>query len=130
MHDNPERRALAQPSYDVAACAGGAGTSRLAHHAGAHDESHVRHEVVRCAHARKNTRRVKKLWELHMEKRHMRHRMQLRRAPADAPVTRIALPFHSATPNRMCAMSAVAGSAAKSYDRPRHTTLTMRVAAT
>jgi hypothetical protein len=45
-------------------------------------------------------------------------------------VTRIELLFHSATPNRMCAMSAAADSAARSYDRPRHTTLTMRVAAT
>jgi hypothetical protein len=46
VHDDPERRALAQPRHDVAARAGG-GTSRLAHHAGAHDESHVRLEEVR-----------------------------------------------------------------------------------
>ena len=45
-------------------------------------------------------------------------------------MTRIELPRHGATPNRMCAMSAVAGIAARSYARPRHTTLTMRVAAT
>ena len=48
MHDDPERCALAQPRLDVAASANGAGTSRLAHHASAHDESHVRHEEVRC----------------------------------------------------------------------------------
>ena len=47
VHDDPERRALAQPRHDVAARAGGAGTSRLAHHAGAHDESHVWLEEVR-----------------------------------------------------------------------------------
>ena len=42
MHDNPERRALAQPRNEVAASAGGGGPARLAHHAGAHAESHVR----------------------------------------------------------------------------------------
>ena len=47
MHDDPQRRALAQPRHDVAARAGSAGTSRLAHHAGAHDESHVWLEEVR-----------------------------------------------------------------------------------
>jgi hypothetical protein len=45
-------------------------------------------------------------------------------------VTTIELLFHNATPNRTCAMSAVVGSEARSHDRPRHTTLTMRVAAT
>ena len=48
MHDDPERRALAQPRHDVSVRVGGAGTSRLAHHAGAHDESHVRHEEMCC----------------------------------------------------------------------------------
>ena len=156
MHDDPERRALAQPRHDVAARAGGAGTSRLAHHAGAHDESHVRHEVVRCvararthaalimvetpqeqtshatpeslARARKHTRRVINMVEIEQENTHTRS-TNLRRAPADAPVTRIEFPGHSATPNRMCAMPAVAGSVARSYDRPRRTTRTMRVAA-
>jgi hypothetical protein len=33
VHDDPERRALAQPRHNVAARAGGAGTSRLAHDA-------------------------------------------------------------------------------------------------
>ena len=47
MHNDPERRALAQPRHDVAVRAGGAGKSRLAHHAGAHDKSHVRLEEVR-----------------------------------------------------------------------------------
>ena len=47
MHDDPERRALAQPRHDVAARAGGSGTSRLAHHTGAHDESHVWLDEVR-----------------------------------------------------------------------------------
>ncbi len=47
MHDDPERRALAQPRHDVAAHAGGTGTSRMAHHAGTHDESHVRLDEVR-----------------------------------------------------------------------------------
>ena len=62
MNDDPERRALAQPRHDVAAGAGGAGTSRLAHHAGAHDDSHIRHEEVRCvARATKHTRRVKSM---------------------------------------------------------------------
>ena len=55
------------------------------------------------------------------------HNPHAHNAPADAPVTRIKLPGYSATPKRVCAMSAVAGSAARSYDRPRHTTLTMRV---
>jgi hypothetical protein len=41
VHDDPERRALAQPRHDVAARARSAGPSRLAHHAGAHDESNV-----------------------------------------------------------------------------------------
>ena len=48
MHDDPERRALAQPRHDVAMHVRGSGPSRLAQHAGARDESHVRHEVVRC----------------------------------------------------------------------------------
>ena len=48
VRDDPERRPLAQPRHDVAARVGGGGPSRLAHHAGAHDESHVRHEVVCC----------------------------------------------------------------------------------
>ena len=127
MHDDPERRALAQPRHDVAARAGGAGTSRLAHHAGAHDESHVRHEVVRCvARARKHTRRVNNMVGTTQKPT---NRMHLRRAPADAPVMRIELPYAGAMPNRTCAMSDVAGSAARSYDRPRHTTLTMRDAA-
>ena len=56
VHDDPERRALAKPRHDVAVRVRGAGTSRLAHHAGAHDESHVRHEVVRCVRAHANTR--------------------------------------------------------------------------
>ena len=47
MHDDPERSALAQPRHDVAVHVRGAGTSRLAHHAGAHDESHVWLEEVR-----------------------------------------------------------------------------------
>jgi hypothetical protein len=60
VHDDPERRALAQPRNDFVARAGGSGPSRLAHHAGAHDESHVWLEEVRCvAHAREHTRRVK-----------------------------------------------------------------------
>ena len=47
VHDDPERRALAQPRHDVAERAGGAGTSRLAQYAGAHDEAHVWLEEVR-----------------------------------------------------------------------------------
>ena len=47
VHDYPERSALAQPRHDVAVHIRGVGTSRLAHHAGAHDESHVRLEEVR-----------------------------------------------------------------------------------
>ena len=47
VHDDQKRRALAQPRHDVAVRAGGAGTSRLAHHAGAHDESDVWLEEVR-----------------------------------------------------------------------------------
>jgi hypothetical protein len=46
-HDDPERRALAQPRHDVAVHVRGSGTSRLTHHAGAHDESHVWVEEVR-----------------------------------------------------------------------------------
>ena len=59
MHDDPERRALAQPRNDVAVhVRHRTGPSRLAHHAGARDETHVRHEVVRCvAHAGKHTPR-------------------------------------------------------------------------
>ncbi len=68
VHDDPERRALAQPRDDVAARAGGARTSGLAHHAGAHDESHVRYEVVRCvARAREETRRVNNMLETPQE---------------------------------------------------------------
>ena len=49
MHDDPERRALTQPRHDVATAspARRTGTSRLAHHAGAHDESLVGLEEVR-----------------------------------------------------------------------------------
>ena len=47
VHVDPERRVLAQPRHDVAMRAGGAGPSRLAHHASAHDESHVWREEVR-----------------------------------------------------------------------------------
>jgi hypothetical protein len=46
VHDDPERRALAQPRHDVADHVRCAGTTRLAHHAGAHDESHVWLEEV------------------------------------------------------------------------------------
>ena len=48
MHDDPERRAFAQPRRDVAARAGCEGPARLTHHADTYDESHVRNEVVRC----------------------------------------------------------------------------------
>ena len=124
MHYDPERRALAHPRHDVAVRAGSAGSSRLALHAGAHDESHVWVEEVRGdAHNRHE----------HREASPQGRATQpacAQDAPADAPVTRIELPVYSATPNRMCAMSDVAGSAARSYDRPRRTTLTMRVAAT
>ena len=45
MHNDPARRALAQPRHDVTptAPARRTGPTRLAHHAGANDESHVRH---------------------------------------------------------------------------------------
>jgi hypothetical protein len=131
VHDDPERRALAKPRHDVAARAGCAGTSRLAQHAGGHDEPHVRHEVVRCvARARKHTRSVRRnMVDTQPITSHSTPEA-LARAPADAPVTRIEFPGSNATPNRMCAMSAVTGSAARSCERPRHTTLTIRVAAT
>ena len=47
VHDDPERRALAQPRHDATVHVRGVGTSRLAHHAGAHDESHVWLDEVR-----------------------------------------------------------------------------------
>ncbi len=47
MYDDPERRALAQPRHDAGVHVRGAGPSRLAHYAGAHDESHVRGEEMR-----------------------------------------------------------------------------------
>ena len=46
MHDNQQRRALAQPRHDVAVRVGGVGASRLAQHAGAHDEPDVGNEVA------------------------------------------------------------------------------------
>jgi hypothetical protein len=49
VNNDPERGALAQPRHDVGVRIGGAGTSRLAQHAGAHDESHVLCEVMRWA---------------------------------------------------------------------------------
>ena len=66
MHDDPERRALAQPCHDVAVRTRGAGTPRLAHHAGANDESNVRHEEVRCvAHAHSDAPREQ---QIHLKK--------------------------------------------------------------
>jgi hypothetical protein len=45
VHNNPQRRALAEPRSDAAARASGSGKARLAHHAGAHDQPNVRNAV-------------------------------------------------------------------------------------
>ena len=101
MHDDPERRALAQPRHDVADHVRGAGTSRLAHHAGAHDESHVWLEEVRSDERNKHEHR-----EASPQGRATQPACR-HDAPADTPVTRIESAHPSTTPNRMCALSLV-----------------------
>jgi hypothetical protein len=46
MHNNPQRRALAQPRYDVPMRTRRTGPARQAHHAGADDEPDVRNKEV------------------------------------------------------------------------------------